>query len=120
MASDQTETTIPRPGLDEDEIMTACDYPGEAAEAIAKSRGCSFAEALLLVEGWMKVTMSDPQTTKLADLIAVMDRASASVALWPQREREAYREAFKTPVDPCRCHRRCDDAQTCAGGCVYE
>lgn len=50
-----TETTIPQPNLDEDEILTACDYPGEAAEIIAKYRGCSFAEALVLVNAWIKV-----------------------------------------------------------------
>lgn len=45
---------IPQPNIDEDEIMTACDYPGEAAEIIAKYRGCSFAEALILVDAWIK------------------------------------------------------------------
>lgn len=48
------EATVPQPNLDEDEIMTACDYPGEAAEMIAAYRKCSFAEALVLVEAWMK------------------------------------------------------------------
>lgn len=47
-------TTIPQSNLDEDEIMTACDYPGEAAEAIASYRKCSFAEALVPVESWVK------------------------------------------------------------------
>ena len=50
----RSQTAIPQPNLDEDEIMTACDYPGEAAEAIASYRRCSFAEALVLVEAWIK------------------------------------------------------------------
>ena len=39
----------------EDEIIDACDCPSEAIEAIAAHRGCSLAEAALIVErGWQK------------------------------------------------------------------
>ena len=52
--SQTTSNAIPQSNLDEDEIMNAADYPGEAAEMIAAYRKCSFAEALVLVEAWLK------------------------------------------------------------------
>lgn len=51
----------------------------------------------------------------------VLDEAVAEMATWPQRKREMMRDALAPPPpDPCRCKRRCDEAQTCVGGCAYD
>jgi hypothetical protein len=48
-------------------------------------------------------------------------RASAIVATWPQWMRDWCDEylANKNGADACVCSQRCDEAQTCVGGCVY-
>lgn len=43
----KSETTI---AWAEEEIIDGSDYPGEAAERIAAYRGCSFEEAMKVVE----------------------------------------------------------------------
>ena len=49
-----------------------------------------------------------------------LDRAEAEAATWPEWRREAMRTAVADVAarDPCRCRARCDEAQTCVGGCV--
>ncbi len=47
-----------------------------------------------------------------------LDRAREEIARGPKWLRE-----WRLPPeekDPCRCPRRCDEAQTCVGGCVYQ
>ena len=51
-----------------------------------------------------------------------LDRASKQAAKAPQWMRDAVR-AMRDDInrpDPCRCPRRCDEAQTCVEGCAYE
>ncbi len=52
-----------------------------------------------------------------------LEAAAVEVAMWPDWKRQAG----KTMMDElaqqwhgaCHCPRRCDEAQTCAGGCIY-
>ena len=66
-----------------------------------------------------------PQNTTTAALPEhyrrILDNASRVVASWPQWKRDYIQAALApAPPDPRRCPRRCDTAQTCVGGCVYD
>lgn len=63
----------------------------------------------------------DEQDAALAPgwLAAALARAQAEVARWPAWKRAAMQAAVAPPpADRCRCKHRCDEAQTCVGGCV--
>lgn len=52
---------------------------------------------------------------------AEITRLRAEVATWPKWKREmaeAWAQSLRQP-DPCRCPARCNEAQTCVGGCVH-
>ena len=53
-------------------------------------------------------------------LTETIRRAEAEVASWSPAKREwARRATTPRPVeDPCQSPRRCDEAQTCVGGCT--
>jgi hypothetical protein len=53
-------------------------------------------------------------------LVAVLADARRQVDAMPAGRRDAYAALLAPPPpDPCRSTRRCDEAQTCAGGCIY-
>lgn len=49
-----------------------------------------------------------------------IERAAAEVASWPQEKQERMRSAAERKSDAhCLTPSRCNEAQTCVGGCVY-
>ena len=51
-----------------------------------------------------------------------IEAAAAEIARqpkWLQELSRAWVRSINAKRDPCRCPRRCDEAQTCVGGCVY-
>lgn len=53
-----------------------------------------------------------------------VEKACAEIASWPKEKQERMQRVMeqmrRDAVDPCICPSRCNEAQTCVGGCVHE